>query len=360
MRKFVVSILILVLVAIIVVLSDPFKNRIGESDVIYYTSESISYPPEKDTLLVMTWNIKFGGARINFFFDCFGKRSLMTGQEVMQNLGGIGDFVSNTRPDILFIQEVDRDSKRSAFVDQVQWLLNNTHLNYAVYAPQWKSLHIPSDSLGKMNSGLAILSRWPLQEAGIISLPRIKKQNFILKYFYLRRCVLECKTVINGKPLVLLTTHTEPYAKDGTKKNQLEKIFSHLQKLDSLKSTFIIGGDFNALPPGTLITRKFPDSVCDKSEFDADDYSGETLWMEPFYHHFNAAVPLMEYQADNSKFFTHTVDGNGYWNRKLDYLFTNADFVPGSHITYQSTDNGGYYTIPLSDHCAISVKFVMP
>jgi endonuclease/exonuclease/phosphatase family metal-dependent hydrolase len=360
MRKFIIVLLFFVVAIVLVMLSDPFKTRLKESDVTYYTASKIEDAVVRDSLLVMTWNIKFGGARIDFFFDCFGKRSLMKMEEVLKNMEELAEFINATKPDILFVQEVDIDSKRSANINQVQWLLDNTHLNYAVYAPQWKASLVPSDSLGRMNSGIAILSRWPLSDAKRIALPLISEQNFIVRYFYLKRCLLESEVTINGQKLTLLTTHTEPYAKDGTKKKQLDQIHAHLQSLNSFGKTFIVAGDLNALPPGTLKTKGFPDSVCPDAEFDADDLSEEKHWMDGFYNSFNPAVPLMEYQADNARFFTHTVDGRGYWNRKLDYIFTNGAFVSDSHITYQSVDNGGYYTMPLSDHCALSVQFVNP
>jgi endonuclease/exonuclease/phosphatase family metal-dependent hydrolase len=360
MRNTMVILALFLTVLVVVLVSDPFNTRLRESDVTYYTAADITNPPPVDTLLVMTWNIKFGGARLDFFFDCFGNRSLMKMEEVWPNMEGLAGFINATQPDILFIQEVDVNSKRSAFLDQVQWLLDKTAFNYAVYAPQWRASFIPSDSLGRMDSGVAILSRWPLTDARRIALPLIREQNFIVRYFYLKRCLLESKVNINGRDLTLLTTHTEPYAKDGTKKKQLDLIHAHLQKLDSLGKTFILAGDLNTLPPGTAKTKGFPDSVCPDADFEADDFSAEKNWLDDFYHHFNPAIPLMEYQADNAPFFTHTVDGRGNWNRKLDYLFTNGTFVTGSHTTFQSVDNGGYFTMPLSDHCALAVKYILP
>lgn len=360
MRKLPFVILVLVITILLIMISDPFKTKHKETDVTYYASTQIVEPEPVDTMLVMTWNIKFGGGRIDFFFDCFGNRSIMSKEEVLNNMKGLAGFINNTKPDILFVQEIDVNSNRSGNVNQVQWLLDHTHFNYAVYASQWKASHIPSDSLGRMNSGVAILSRWPISNAKRLALPLISKQNFIVRYFYLKRCLLECTTTINNKQLTLLTTHTEPYAKDGTKKKQLDQILSHLQHLNSEGKTFIMAGDLNSLPPGTIKTKGFPDSVCPRGDFDADNYSEETYWMDGFYHNFSPAVPLMEYQTDNARFYTHTVDSHGYWNRKLDYIFTNGTFISDSHITYQSQDNGGFYTMPLSDHCAISVQFILP
>jgi endonuclease/exonuclease/phosphatase family metal-dependent hydrolase len=353
------KVLILLVTIMLFSACDPFKTRLQETDVVYYAAESPQIVPVTDTLKVMTWNIKFGGARIDFFFDCFGDRAIMTGDEVLENMAGVAGFINETKPDILFLQEIDINSKRAAFIDQVQWLLDNSHFQYAVYTPQWKASHIPTDGLGRINSGVAIFSRWPLKDARRIALPLIKEQSALVRYFYLKRCLLECIMDVNGKEVVLLNTHTEPYAMDGTKKRQLDQILTRLQYLDSIGSDFILAGDLNALPPGTVKTHGFPDSVCPPGEFEADDYSGETDWMMPYYEQFMPAVPLKEYMAHNERYYTHTVDGRSFWNRKVDYIFTNRAFVPGSDMTFQSVENGGIDTMPLSDHCALMVEYLL-
>ncbi len=56
-------------------------------EAVYYRAASlVEPPPAVDTLLVMTWNIKFGGGDIDFWYDCWGKRVLMTEEEVLDNL----------------------------------------------------------------------------------------------------------------------------------------------------------------------------------------------------------------------------------------------------------------------------------
>ncbi len=345
------------LVSALLLACDPFNTQLSEQDVTYYKADGAMAGPDKDTLEVMTWNLKFGGGRIDFFFDCFGDRVVMTADEVHAHLEGMAAFINETQPDILLVQEIDVDSKRSAFIDQVQWVLDNTAFQYALYTPQWKASNIPSDGLGRMNSGLAIFSRWPLSEGRRIALPLIGEQSRLVQYFYLKRCIQSCVVDVQGKEITLLNTHTEPYAQDGTKKKQLDVLFKHLQNLDSRGEDFIFAGDLNALPPGTTQTKGFPDSMCPPGEYEADDYSAETDWLSPFYQQFSSAVPLSDYQLNNAPYYTHTVDGNGSWNRKLDYLFTNGSFVTDSHVTYQSLEVGGYDTFGLSDHCPLSVKY---
>lgn len=339
---------------------DPFRTKLDQDDVRHYTSS----PETQDTTLsgeklnIMSWNIKFGGGRIDFFFDCHGDRVIMDSSEVIPHLDSIVQFINQTRPHILFTQEIDVDSKRSAFIDQVDWILKRTHFNYATYAPQWRATHIPSDGLGKMNSGNAIFSVTPLLNAKRIQLPLIEEQNFLVRYFYLRRNLLETTTVLKNDTLRLLNTHLSAYASDGTKKKQLDIVFNHLDSLDNLRKDFVMGGDLNTLPPGTSQVKDFPDSACEGDEFQADDHSRETDWMTPFYERFNAAIPLQDYNERNTPHFTHTTNKSGFWNRKLDYIFSNLPLSSG--ITFQSKENGGFPTMHLSDHCAVEAECHFP
>lgn len=338
---------------------DPFHTGFTVNDVKYYTSVDLNEVPLPDTLVVMTWNIKFGGARIDFFFDCYGDRVVMTEEEVIHNLEGLVRKIKQVNPDILYLQEADLESKRSAYVDQIQYLLDNTSMNYGVYASQWKADWVPSNGIGRINSGNAILSRWPLQEAKRIALPLFEDQNAIVRYFYLKRNVLMCKMEIEGEEITLLNTHLSAYSTDNTRFKQLQILDSLIKKLDQSNEIFILGGDFNSLPPGTKKVKGFPDSVCE-DEFVADDYSAETEWMLPFYE-FTPAISLEDYKADNEPFLSHTVNNaerGGFWNRKLDYLFTNGYFIEGSGVTHQD-EKTGMNTMELSDHCPVSVKFVL-
>ena len=71
--------------------------------------------------------------------------------------------------DIVLLQ-VDIESKRSGFMDQVQFLLDNTNLNYGAYASVMEVDFVFSDGLGRINTGNAILSKFKLTEARELSL----------------------------------------------------------------------------------------------------------------------------------------------------------------------------------------------
>ena len=336
---------------------DPFSTQFEkEEKAVSYEARQKTSVKRPKTLTVMTYNVKFAGGRIDFFFDCHGERVLMNRNEVEFHLEGIASVIEELDPDIVFLQEVDVASKRAAYVDQVQWLLDHTSQNYGVYASHWKADFVPSDGLGPIDSGNAILSKFKLQKATRIALPLRGDQSGLEKYFYLKRNILIADVTL-GQSVRLAATHVAAYSKDGTKGEQIQ-IF--LDVLRAAPGMVIGAGDLNTLPPGSERQDGFEDSVCTDEDFQADDYSEEEAILGPFYDEFEAAIPLNDYQSDNSQYFTHTTDADGFWNRKLDYIFTNANVIDDSGVTHINQTPQGIETMPLSDHAPLTVEIELP
>jgi endonuclease/exonuclease/phosphatase family metal-dependent hydrolase len=319
----------------------------------YFEASAIAAVPDlANELKVMTWNVKFGGARIDFFFDCHGDRVLMNSGEMETNLAGLAEKIKLTDPDILFMQEVDVKSDRVAGYDMVQWLLDNTDLNYGVYASHWRG-SVPSNGIGFVNSGNVILSRWKLTGGLRYALDLRSDQNEVVRQFYLKRNILKADVDVPGLgSVVLFNLHAAAFSKDGTKRKHIDTLKKKIDAENSAGALSIAGGDFNTIPPGSDKTDKFDDSVC-TGEFEADDYTEEGGWLTTFYNDYNPAIPLADYHADNSKYFSHTTDSDLFWNRKLDYLFTNMTLISGSGKVHQDTSSG-MATMPLSDHAPVS------
>ena len=342
---------------------DPFHTGFDDTEgaVAYLAQGDKPAPDPSQPLRVMNYNVKFGGGRIDFFFDCFGDRVLMQKSEVLANLSALVEVINDYDPDLLVVQEVDVNSKRDAYVDQMQWLLDHTKLRYGVYASQWKADYVPSDGLGAIDDGNGILSKYPLTGAERIQLALRTEQSSIERYFYLKRNVLTAKLEIPGKnPTFVVATHADAYSKDGTKRQHINRFKAELDRLAADGNTVLGIGDLNTLPPGTDKQFGFPDSVCKDEEFIADDYRAEADWLDELYADYTPEVPLDVYQADNASYFSHSVDKNSFWNRKLDYIFTNASVVPGSGLVHQDKAHGGIDTMPLSDHAPVTVELELP
>lgn len=351
-----------VCLASVLACSDPFHTNFAdvEPSVSYTRGALVPARPPAAALTLMSYNLKFGGGREDFFFDCHGDRVLMSRAEVLRHLEGLAEKVRQVDPDVLFVQEVDVNSKRSAFVDQLQWLLDHTSLNFARYASQWKADFVPSDGIGAVDSGNAILSKYPLTGGTRIALALRKDQSSLERYFYLRRNLLRTELELpGGSALTLVAVHTEAYSKDGTKLSHIERFKEELDVWAEAGRLVVGAGDLNTLPPGSGQVSGFDDSACTE-DYEADDYSRETEWLRPLYDSYVPETPLGDYQADNARFFSHTTRSDSFWNRKLDYIFTNGRLTPGSGLTHQDESSGGMATMPLSDHAPISVILELP
>lgn len=321
-----------------------------------YVSRTTEAVSQCDVIKVMTWNIKFAGGRFDFFFDGHGNRVVMTKDEVMHHLKGLARKIVQVQPDVLMLQEVDVNSHRTADVDMVQWLLDNTHLNYGVYASQWKARYIPRHGLRHIDDGNAVLCRWPLLDPVRIALAPIREAGPLYRYFYLKRNLLSTRVLLpRGNNLDVVNTHTEAFWPEA-KRRHIAGFEAELHRLHRQGRALIGGGDLNVIPPGSHINGGFPDSPATGLAAKADHFGDQGDWLKGLYASFNPAVPLEDYQFDNSLHVTHSTHGDHFWNRKLDYLFTNVTVVPSSTMTHQDKTRGGMETMPLSDHAPLSVS----
>jgi endonuclease/exonuclease/phosphatase family metal-dependent hydrolase len=309
----------------------------------------------------MTWNIKFGGARIDFFFDCYGDRVWMSSEEVQANLQGLLRKIRQVQPDILLIQELDIDSKRSAYVDMLKYLADSSGLPYAAYASQWEVRYLPKKGLGRINSGNAIFSRWPIDTAYRLPLPLVQAYPWWYRLFYLRRNLLVARILLPTRPnFWVVNTHLEAYVPepDSTRYFQIQLFQRLLDSLTAAGATWIAGGDLNTVPPGTKKLKDFDDNACKNIDptFVADDYTREVDWLLPLYQRYKEVIPLAVYQAREEDFYSHTVNSAGWWNRRLDYLFTNGEWIEGAER--QDETKGGMATFTLSDHSPVVGKWV--
>jgi endonuclease/exonuclease/phosphatase family metal-dependent hydrolase len=346
---------------------DPFSTQFDDlEDAVMYEARTKTAPPASaETLLVMTWNIRYGGARVPFFYECNGYRYSMTENEARSNIEAVAGKIREIDPDVILMQEVDVCSKRSHYLDQMQYLLDHTALNYGAYASIWKGDCIPSDGLGRIDMGNAILSKWPLRDAVRIALPARTDQDALQGYFFFHRNILKAGIELpSGKTLWALTVHTEPWAEDNTKQKHIDLFKQEMDKLSGRSPSLLVaGGDMNALPPGSDKLSHFPDAECADARFKGDDYSAEADIMKPLYDAYVSAIPPEEYDTSEARWHTFTGDTAFGWTRTLDHLFTNSamgGFVPERGMVLQGRTlpggNTGTETLPLSDHAPLVVR----
>lgn len=340
----------------------PLATQYEEDEIIdaeYYQATSLTPASQPDSAIrAMTWNIRFGIGRSEWFGDACGNITVYSQEDVYPHLDAVVAKINEIKPDILLLQEVDVNSKRTSYINELQYILDNTHLNYAAYVPEWRAQNIPSDGLGRMDMGLAIISPWPIADAQRVQLALRGDQSGIEVYFYLRSCMITATIQIPGyKELAVANIHASAFATDDTKHKHYQQFKEKLDEFNSAGKYFLAGGDLNTLPPGSTKLDYCVEDMCQGETFHhqnddpmhkaGSDYTDEQTWLWAIYSAYQCALPLNVYLANQPAYYTHTTRPTETFDRTLDYLFTNSNWVPGSFVTHQDA----FYE---SDHCPVS------
>ena len=234
---------------------ETFEDSI-DAEVIMFeavtVNDSLVYDGEK--VRVLTWNIRVGLGRFPWIYDSCGDSVIKDSPSIEKTLLAIANKLDNIDADIVLLQEVDFLSKRSGYINQIQFLLDNTNLNYGCYASMLKTDFAPSDGLGMVDGGNAILSKYRLEDAERIPLALRTDQSSIVQYFYLRRNILKTKIPDlsqGGKDFYAVNIHATAFATDNTKQNHINRYIEVLDEIHNSGNIFVTGGDLNSVPPGS-------------------------------------------------------------------------------------------------------------
>ena len=101
------------------------------------------------SIRIMTWNIGYGalGDNADFFMDGGQMVNTATNERVGYNLDGIVDRIDEINPDILMVQEMDRNSTRSHFIDEYEYIKKKSGSyvakNQSTFAYNFKVSFVP-------------------------------------------------------------------------------------------------------------------------------------------------------------------------------------------------------------------------
>lgn len=217
------------------------------------------------SLKVMSWNVQFMAGRNSVFYydipDGSGPDERPSADDIRQTLKKVANLILEEKPDILFLQEIDDGAKRTDYQDQLQELLRL--LPKKLYpcraeAFYWKAQFVPHPRiLGSAGMKLVTLSRYPIKKATRYQLA-IKPDNLLVRQFTLKRAVLETQINVPGasKNWVFLNTHLDAFAQgNDTMERQVAQVKEILDRHSQSQTPWIMGGDFNLLPPGKTYGR---------------------------------------------------------------------------------------------------------
>jgi endonuclease/exonuclease/phosphatase family metal-dependent hydrolase len=208
-----------------------------------------------DSFSLLSWNIGYAGlgAQSDFFYDG-GKRVRMPKPVVQDYLTGILDQVERYRSeaDFFLLQEVDRASRRSHYIDEVDSLSRSLPGYTSAFAINYQVGFIPIPLLrpmGQVKGGLATWSRYrPLESVRHDFEGNYRWPTYL---FFLDRCFLLQRFELNGsgRQLVLINTHNSAYDDGSLKQRQMAQLKAVILQEYQAGHYVIVGGDWNQYPP---------------------------------------------------------------------------------------------------------------
>src|SRR5246127_4949912 len=166
-------------------------------------------------------------------------------------LAGIIDFLACTNADLILLQEVDLNARRTHQLDVAREISQKLQMNY-VFGREFQELTQGSQTSPAFH-GQATLSPWPLSNPRILRFRR--QSNFWRPRWFLPdiepfqeriggRMALVSEVSIRSRTLVNYNLHLESRGDDALRCSQLDECLADARRYEST-TPIVLAGDFN-------------------------------------------------------------------------------------------------------------------
>jgi len=308
-------------------------------------------------LKILTWNVQFMAGKDYVFwhdtpsFD--GPHERPTPQSLARTLAEVSRVIRAENPDLILLQEVDDGARRTDLEDQLRRLLALLPPEYCshVAAFYWKAAFVPHPRIwGAAGMKLATISKYKVTR-GVRHQLALPPNDFLTRQFSTKRAILEARLPLsNGAEFVVLNTHLDAFAAGtNTMHLQVVEIDSILAALDASGVAWVLGGDFNLLPPDEAAYHRLPESH--KSYY--QQHSEIALLYQKY-----QVLPNCEEVTgiDYQNWFTHFPNDPAARgpDRTIDYLIFSKTADVDTHYVRQ------HDTLKISDHLPVTAIVQLP
>ena len=345
------AMLVILVVLVVAIWATTFHPKAVQEELVVLTGDCPSLEPGQ-SLKAITYNVQYFSGKNHLFWYEGGEDERATPEEIDASLQMVADIIADEDPDIIILQEVDDGSKRTDREDQLAELMNRISSDYRCYtsAFYWKTSYMPHPKVaGSIGQKLAIISKYKIDSAVRYQLP-YTPGGLIKRHYIPKRAVLETRLPVNGKkkPFVLLATHLE-VASHGKElmEDQVGRIGEILSALDEEGAPWLMGGDFNLLPPGQYE---------DLAKTQQAGFRPETE-IKPLFDRYGEVPSLADVTGPNAAWYTMNLNDPATTgpDRTVDYFF-----YPESLSLSKSYVRQDDLALKASDHLPVICTFTLP
>ena len=286
----------------------------------------------KDTFSVMTYNIGYLSGLDN------NTPVRTTYAMNLANLDRAVSVIKDLSPDFIGFQEIDFASHRSYYLNQFDSIGLLGDYAMGAIAVNWDKNFVPfpywppSTYFGKILSGQAVLSRYPIVSNTVMILPKPASNAFYYNRFYLDRLVQTAGVELpDSVKLLIINVHFEAFDKK-TREIDSDRLVDYLKTIPR-ETPYILIGDFNSRPPYRGVSLNDERTIRNIIASGLEPAVGENL-----------------YAADPGKYYTFN---SGHPVEKIDYIFYNPSRI--SEVDAFVVKEMG----EISDHWPMYMKFII-
>ncbi|MEX6504131.1 endonuclease/exonuclease/phosphatase family protein [Pseudomonas zhanjiangensis] len=306
-------------------------------------------------LKVLTWNIQYlAGKGYVFWYDLpagDGPDRRPSSADLALTLDEVVRVLREEQADVVLLQELHDGARASDYQDQLALLQARLVDLYpcSSQAFYWKAAFVPHPQiLGSVGMKLATLSRYRIESAERLQLPRIPA-NPLSRSLNLQRALLVSHLPLRGGGrLAAINTHLDAFAQgDDTMRRQVAMTLGVLDRLQAAGTPWLLGGDFNLLPPGQYQQL----APAQRSWYAPDSELRRLAERYPM-------IPSLEQAsgAQQAAWYTHLPNDPQVHgaDRTLDYLFHSPRLTPlDAHVRRHDTQG-------ISDHLPLQARLLLP
>ncbi len=266
--KFIISIIIalLILVGAVLVYFTIREYRPQDEEVMTVSNNSELEVELDKEISLLTFNIGYAGLGVDEDFKVDGgKKGRADSEDVVRGyLDGIKDILSEVEADIFLLQEVDKPSRRSYFINQVDEFGELFSDYDEVFSYNFLADFVPfpfsfTDYMGKVASGIQTLTKFKITESIRYQTPGGFK--WPVRTVNLKRAIQVNYLPIKDseKELVIINLHLSAYDDGEMKKAETIFLAEEILKKEYEKGNYVIvGGDFNQTHPDVIDNYPIP------------------------------------------------------------------------------------------------------
>ena len=311
------------------------RARTFEAPATQLSSVPTQTSTQTQNLKVVVWNLSWA-----YGWGSEGSGDARPKAHFETTLAKMGEVLKAVSPDLVLMQEVDLGSARSHDIHQAEALARAVGLPWVAEAVSWQANYLPfpywppKNHFGRLRSGGAIISRYPITKNVVELYPKPEDNSFLYNLGYLFRYLQQAEIEIDGRSVPIFNAHLDAFS---TKNRQAHA--GHIaRRLAKVRSPFVLlGGDFNTVPPESTVRSGYPDEPHARHE---DDTTLPRLRAVPG---LQDTLSSEAFVASEEEFFTFPSHAP---NRKLDFILSGTGYeVVSFRVMKEAGD--------LSDHLPV-------